>query len=177
MYPEQVLVVVALLFLLAWLELKMRIAARYLAQTTVRGVGVLIFIIGAILLIASAFGYVEQKIGIYVAVAGFVIYIIGWVLRLLKKGEGLEIEEEKREYLKRVRKGMTAEDAEKTAYNYLRRETNDTIKKIASTKEFKTWKVFFKGNKNKYQVIVDMDGDVVDWETLEELPSWLKGPY
>jgi hypothetical protein len=176
-YPEQIVLILGGIFILAWLELKLRIIARRMLQSSVQGIGIWMVIIGGVLIIASSFGLIEQQYGIYVAVGGAFVYVIGWALRIWGKREALEIEEERAQYLKRVRKGMTAKDAEKTAYDYLKSRVKGPLKKMGSVKEFKTWKVYFKGKDDKYMVVIDFDGDVANWESLGELPSWLKGPY
>jgi hypothetical protein len=176
-YPEQIVVILGLIFILAWLELKLRIIARRLLQTTVQGIGIWMVVLGGVLLIASSFGLVEQEYGIYLAVGGFFIYVIGWALRVWGKREALEIEEERAEYLKKVRKGVPAREAEKIAKNFLKKRVKGPLKKMGSVHEFKTWKVYFKGKDDKYMVVIDFDGDVANWESLGNLPSWLKGPY
>ncbi len=177
-YAEQVLVIVSLSFLLIWIELKLRVLARHLAQSTMQSVGVWLILLGGVLLVLSSMGVVNQKYALYLTAIGFLVYIIGWVRRILAKKEGLEIEGEKREYLKRVRKGLTIDDAEKKARNYLKSKVHKKLKRLGSSREFKTWKVFFEdSDKKKYQVVIDMDGDIVNWENISDVPSWLRGPY
>lgn len=178
-YAEQVLAILVLAFLVIVIELKLRVISQQLAQTSVQSIGIGLIFLGGLLLLASAVGYVDQKYALYVIIGGFAVYIIGWILRKLQVQKGLEIETEKREYLKRVRKGLTIEDAETKAEQYLKTKVREGLKKISSQREFKTWKIYFSGRstKKKYVVIVDMDGEIMDWETLKELPSWMEGPY
>jgi hypothetical protein len=136
-----------------------------------------LFIAGGLVFIASSFGLVDQKYGLYLAVGGFMVYLVGWALKVWGKKESLEIETERAEYLKRVRKGLQTRDAEKTAFDFLKSRVQGPLKKVASVHEFKTWKVYFKGKDDTYMVVIDFDGDVANWESVGKLPSWLKGPY
>lgn len=176
-YPEQLIIILGALFILAWIELKMRVLSRKIAQSTVQGVGIWLFIAGGLVFIASSFGLVDQNYGLYLAVGGLMVYLVGWALKVWGKREALDIEAERAEYLKRVRKGLDTKDAEKTALDFLKSRVPGHLKKIASVREFKTWKIYFKGKREQYLVVVDFDGDVASWESIGELPSWLKGPY
>ncbi len=176
-YPEQIVLILGAIFILAWIELKLRVIARRLVQTTIQGIGIWMVVFGGVILIASSLGWVDQTYGIYLAVAGIFVYIVGWALKVWGKKEALGIEEARAEYLKKVRKGFQTRDAEKIAYDFLKTRVKGPLRKMGSVHEFKTWKIYFKGKEDKYMVVVDFDGDVADWESIGELPSWLKGPY
>ena len=177
-YPEQILAVLGLIFFVAYLEMKMRVIARKLAKTTVQSVGVAMILLGGLLLVVSALGYLNQNYAIYTVLLGFLVFILGWFLEQTSLRGKLEIESEKRSYLKRVRKGMTIVDAEKMAKEFLLKEVGGPMKKVGSTKEFKTWKIFFSGpNKKYYMVVIDMDGDILSWESMDKLPPDFPGPY
>lgn len=111
---------------------------------------------------------------LYTGGAGLLLGSIVWmgyraINRKLKKKRGLEIEEARREYIRRTRKGLTAKDAENLAYNYLKKRVSEwSLKPYKSIKDVKDWHIYFTGKNSKYKVIVDADGEVADWATLTE---------
>ena len=116
-------------------------------------------------------GEIDQ---LYTLGAGLLLVSVVWVgyraiNRKFKKKRALEIEEARREYIRRVRKGLTVQDAENLAQNYIKKRVSDgRLKPYKSIREVKTWHIYFEGKKNKYKVIVDADGEITDWATLTE---------
>ncbi|MDP7081469.1 MAG: hypothetical protein QF415_16360 [Candidatus Undinarchaeales archaeon] len=116
-------------------------------------------------------GEIDQ---LYTLGAGLLLVSVVWVgyraiNRKFKKKRALEIEEARREYIRRVRKGLTVQDAENLAQNYIKKRVSDgRLNPYKSIREVKTWHIYFEGKKNKYKVIVDADGEITDWATLTE---------
>lgn len=90
-----------------------------------------------------------------------------WINRKTTKKRALEIEDARRTYIKRVRKGLTLEDAENKAFEFIKKRVKDKgLKPYKSVKDFKNWQIYFEGKNNKYKVLVDSDGEITDWTTI-----------
>lgn len=183
-YAETVLAIAAL-FVVFYASIRIRKTLRWLKESGPVGFGIVLMVLGAAVfalitgrIVSPTGGLSEEQLlqGSFVLVvigAGFVI--LDFILNKLRKREIVGLEKEKREYIKRVRKGLTLEDAENKAKELIKKQGKKGVRVIASDREFKTWTVFLESGSEKFKVTIDMDGDVVEWETLDKLPSYLTG--
>jgi len=185
MIYAETLLVLAIFALLFYLSMRVRVFLRSVKDSGPVGFGLVLIALGLVLF-ALITGRLVKPTGIvsedqivqgafFLTAAGVAFIVIDFILKKLRKKELLGLEGEKREYLKRVRKGMTLEDAEKKAKELIEKQGKHGVKVIASDREFKTWSVFLEAGAEKFKVTIDMDGDVVDWETMDKLPSYLTG--
>ena len=74
-------------------------------------------------------------------------------------------------------RGIKIDKAEKIAEDFIKKKTGMPAHTSASEKEFKEWLIYLKNNADdKFKVRLDIEGEIVDWETLNELPSFFTGP-
>ncbi len=186
---EKILVILAILFGLFYLSIRVRKYATYLKESGAKGFGATMIVLGALLFVVAQSGVYKLftaaiaketflKFALWLVIFGVAFIVVDWILQKLKKKELLGLEEERRDYITRVRKGIKIEDAEKIALDTVKRKFNPPgLKIIASEKEFKLWNVYLKdGIGKKYKVALDVEGEVQTWETMDELPSYMEGP-
>ncbi len=175
---------------LLWIGIRFRKGGRWFKEKGLFGFALVLIIVGtALLLIAfltnkleflSLFAdYIQAniKIGTILLVAGAVGIIIDQLYRTWKKEQKLGIEHERRRYIERVRFGLDVGDAEKIAKNHIKKVTGKTTKLVASKKEFKHWAVYLKdSDKNYYRIVINGDGKIEEWETMDEIPSYILSP-
>lgn len=108
-----------------------------------------------------------MNLGAILLVLAVVWAIFRLILRKTTKKRALEIEEARREYFRRTRKGVTIEEAEKKALNFLKKRVKDGKLRIyKSLREIKTWYVYLEGKNRRYKVVIDNDGEIADWTTF-----------
>ncbi len=162
-----------------YFSIKVRKFAAYLRENGLKGIGATAIALG-VLVFALAFQKlralpepVSVQNSMYLVVAGAVLIILDWLLNKFRKKELLGLEEERREYITRVKKGIKIEDAERIAVDTIRKNVSGAKPEvISSSREFKNWTVFLKdnGSGQKYKVTLDVEGEVTGWETLDQLP-------
>lgn len=183
-YAETLLVILAFAAVF-YGSIRARKFLRWLKESGPVGFGMVLIALGGLVfaliakrVVTPAAGITEEQLtqgAFLLAIIGAGFIVLDFVLKKLRKKEIVGLESEKREYIKRVRKGLTLEDAEKKAKDLIKKQGKHGVKVIASDREFKTWTVFLEAGAEKFKVTIDMDGDVVEWETLEKLPSYLTG--
>ncbi len=184
MVYAETLLVLAIFAFLFYASIRARKFLRWLKGSGPAGFGIVLMVLGVVAFALvtgrmvrptglSEDQLVQGSLALVVLGAGFVI--LDFILKKLRKKEVVGLEEERREYIKRVRKGLTIDEAEKKAKTLIEKQGKKGVKVIASDREFKTWTVFLEAGKEKFKVTIDMDGDVVEWETLNKLPSYLTG--
>lgn len=182
-YLEQVLLIVAVAAFVFYFSIRARKYIDYLKETKLRGfgasliiLGILLFVITYLQLIPTANSSFIAEVSIWGVLIGAVLILVDWVLQKLEKRRLLSLEEERLDYITRVRKGIKIEDAEKIAMDKIKKETGKEVSIIASEKTFKEWIVYLKDKVgNKYKVALDIEGEIIDWEALDELPGYLTG--
>lgn len=176
------------LFLVLYLSIRVRKYIEYLRETGLKGLGATLFIPGLILyalqllkvqLPSGIAKLLPPNTAFYMMVGGASLIILNWILNRFKKKELLNLEEERREYITRVRKGINLEQAEKIALDYVKNRIHrGDIQILANNKEFKLWTIFIKdGTGRKYKVALDIEGEIQAFETVDQLPSYMTGPY
>lgn len=186
---EALILLLAAVFILLYLSIRARKYLTYLRESGAKGFGATMITLGALFFVlawSGAYHYLTEtiaketflKISLWLVIFGAGFIIIDWLLRKLRKKQLLGLEEERRDYITRVRKGIKIDDAEKIALAQVKKVMNPPgLKIIASEKEFKTWRVYLKDTiGKKYLVCLDIEGEVQSSETLDELPSYLQGP-
>ncbi|HDR53569.1 MAG TPA: hypothetical protein ENN60_02785 [archaeon] len=187
---ETVLVTLLGLFLVFWLSIRLRKGGRWVKQRGVVGVGAVLVVFGAVTLslaflaqkidamaIFLPYTPIYMRVGIGLLVLGAIFIIIGEFRKTLVKETALDIEEEKRRYVERVRSGLTVDEAEKLAKKHVQEATGRNTTLVASKKEFKEWAVYLKDKQDKYyRVIVNQNGKIQEWETMDEIPSYILSP-
>lgn len=187
---ETVLFVMFGLFLAFYLSIRLRKGGRWIKQKGVIGAGISFAVIGAILLLLAflsekvtalavfeAYIPIYLRVGMGLAVLGIVFIIIGEFRKTGLKNVGLEIESEKRRYIERIRSGITVDEAENIAKNHIKNAVDAKTKLVASKKEFKKWAVYLKDSKEKYyRIVVNQKGRIEEWESMDEIPSYLLSP-
>ncbi|MBR9680149.1 MAG: hypothetical protein GOU99_03815 [Candidatus Altiarchaeota archaeon] len=192
MYTETILAIVIGLFIVLWFSVRMRKGGRWIKERGTTGLGMFVLIFGALLLLISYLNpYLPQNIqsqiqpyvsslittGTWLAIVGALVLIFDQIYHSWKKGEGLKLEEEKREYIEGIRFGLTVDEAEKVAKDHIKKVTGETTKLVASKKEFKRWAVYLKDSHGKYfRVIINAKGKIEEWETMDEIPSYILSP-
>lgn len=166
--------------------IKVRKFVAYLRENGLKGfgataiaLGVLVFALSLQTLFALPAVVVSVQNSMYLVVAGAALIILDWILNKFRKRELIGLEEERRDYITRVRKGIKLEDAEKIGLDTIRKNVSGAdVKVLNSSREFKNWTIFLKDNKSgqKYKVTLDIEGEVASWETVDQLPSYLTGP-
>ena len=164
----------------------------YLKRNGFKGVGATLIVLGAIfaaIVLSHQQGWLNLhqafleewavQVSIALVVIGALSIIADWFLQKFLKKELLDLEDERREYITRVRKGITIENAEKLALKHAKNKLKrGDIEIIASEKEFKTWTIYLKdGPGHKYKLVLDIEGEILKWEKVDALPSYLSGPY
>lgn len=178
------LVVLAIFAVLLYASIRARKFLRWIKSSGPAGFGIVLISLGAVVFLlvtarlVTPTGLTEDQLvqgalALIVGGAGFVI--IDFILKKLRKKEIVGLEEERRDYIKRVRKGLTLDEAESKAKKLIKGKGKKNVKIIASDREFKTWTVFLESGEEKFKVTIDMDGDIVEWETLDKLPTYLTG--
>jgi len=191
--PEPWLMIAAAavgLFLLFLASIRIHKFISYLKQNGLRGVGAILIILGGIF---AALVLLQQKNWVFIyselnqewaiqlsiglVAAGAVAIILDWIIQKFMKRELLGQEEERRDYITRVRKGITIEKAEEIAIKHTKKKIRrGDVEVVASEKEFKTWTIYLKdGAGKKYKAVLDIEGEVQDWEVVDALPSYLSG--
>lgn len=169
-----------------YFSIKVRKFVAYLRENGLRGfgataivLGILVFALSLQTLFALPAAAASVQNSMYLVVAGAALIILDWLLNKFRKKELLGLEEERRDYITRVRKGIKLEDAEKIALDTIRKNVSGADAKVLnSSREFKNWTIFLKDNESgqKYKVTLDIEGEVTSWETIDQLPSYLTGP-
>lgn len=187
---ELILTVFLGFFLLMWLGIRMRKTGRWFREKGLMGVALMLIAVGVILLLIaylsnkivllSAFeawtsDYI--KVGTVLLVAGAVGIILDQLYRTWKKERLLGIEDERRQYIERTRFGLPVDQAEKIAKAHIKKVTGKSTKLVASKKEFKHWAVYLKDKEGKYyRIVINGDGKIEEWETMDEIPSYILSP-
>ncbi len=166
-------------------SIRIRKFVTYLRENGLKGIGATAIVLGVLvfaLSIQTLFPLSPEIISVtnsmYLVVAGAALIILDWILNKFRKKELLGLEEERRDYITRVRKGIKIEDAERIALDAIRKNVSGARPSvISSNREFKNWTVYLKDAKSgqKYKAVLDVEGEVVSWETLDQLPSYLGG--
>lgn len=190
---ERLLVIALVVFAFLYLSIRVRKYFTYLRESGAKGFGATMVVIGGILFLSATINlggtYLFQfftetiareqilKIGLWLAIFGIGFIILAWIARKFEKKTLLDLEGERREYITRVRKGIKADEAEKIAFETAKKSFNPPgLKLIAAEKEFKTWRVYLKDTiGKKYLVALDIEGEVIASETMDELPSYMQG--
>ncbi len=189
MFPETFVVLVILFLLLLWLLVKIRKFFRWFMEKKGLAFGTFLAVLGTLLfasvVIIGQFlpGILKEteieffsKVALALVGLGVLVVIIDKIYRAWKKRLLLELEEERREYIERVRYGLKIEQAEKIAKEHIKKATGKNTELVASKKEFKYWAVYLKDRDGIfYRVIIDQQGRVEEWETMKELPRYLFG--
>ncbi len=187
---ETVLTIVLAFFLFMWLSIRLRKGGRWFRDKGIMGLSVLFIVAGTLLLFLANFssqvGFLAPfaawvqtyiKVGTLLLVAGAVGIIVDQLYRTWKKEKLLSIEDERRKYIERVRFGLSVEQAEKLAKEHVKKVTGKGTKLVASKKEFKHWAVYLKDKEGKYyRVVINGDGKIEEWETMDEIPSYILSP-
>lgn len=187
---ETVMFALFFLFALFYLSIRIRKGARWLIRGGLLSAGILLTVLGALLLI---FAYLVPKFsflsfalesielylrgGIACAVLGTVLIILHHFYSAFKRGALLKLEEERRRYIERIRFGLTVDEAEKIAKEHIKKVTGQATNLVASKKEFKHWAIYLKDRKGKYyRVVINADGKIEEWQTMNEIPSYILSP-
>lgn len=180
------LAVLAVLFVIS---IRVRKYATYLKEQKLRGLGLTLIVLGVILFAFVYLGLSESlgmgdtaqltNMSMLFLVGGIGLILIDWVLQKLTKKKLLELEEDRRDWITRVRKGLKLEDAERIAKELIKKQRRrKDIQVIASEKEFKNWVIYLKdGDDTKYKVVMDIEGEVKNWEEIDQLPDYLGSPF
>ena len=187
---ETVLTILFGLFILFWLSIRIRKGGRWFREKGFFGLSLLLVIGGALLMLVAFLStrlavlsplqpqmdtYI--KIGTILLVAGAVGIILDQLYRSWKKEQLLSVEDERRKYIERTRFGLSVDDAEKIAKDHIKKVTGHNTRLVASKKEFKHWAVYLKDSDNKYyRVVINGDGKIEEWETMDEIPSYILSP-
>lgn len=190
---ERIIVIAVLVFGLLYLSIRVRKYLTYLRETGAKGFGATMIVIGGLLFVGASaklggkylFEFLTSsitrekllKISMWLVIFGAGFILLDWIARKFEKKKLLELEDERRDYITRVRKGIKIDDAERIALEHVRKTLNPAgLKLIAAEKEFKTWRVYMKDTlKKKYMVALDIEGEIITSETMDELPSYLQG--
>ncbi|MFH0961706.1 MAG: hypothetical protein V1820_03420 [archaeon] len=190
---ERIFVLIVVIFGLLWASIKVRKYLAYLRETGMKGFGATLIVLGGILFVFASvrigglylFQYLTEtitseqmlKLSLWLVIFGAGFILLDWIVRKFQKRQLLGLEDERREYITRVRKGIKIEDAEKIAFENVKKVLNPPgLKLIAAEKEFKTWRVYMKDTiGKKYMVALDIEGEIMTTETMDELPSYLGG--
>ncbi len=186
--PIETWAIIAIAFLIFYGSIRVRKYLAYLKATGGQGFGGSLIVIGAVLFALVYFKLNDfistdiellTKISWWLVVVGVAAIILDWLYQLTAKRQATFLEEERREYITRVRKGIKLEEAEKIALKTLKRSTRKkNLQIVASEKEFKTWIIYAKDKFGaKYKVVLDIEGEVKNWEAVDELPSYMQGPF
>lgn len=186
--PLETWAIILIAFLIFYGSIRVRKYMEYLKTTGGQGFGASLIIIGAILFALVYFKLNDflstdtellTKISMWLLIIGVAAVILDYLYQNSLKRQLTGLEEERREYITRVRKGIKLEEAEKIALETLRRATRKKdLQIVASEKEFKTWIIFAKDKfGSAYKVVLDIEGEVKDWEAVDELPSYMQGPF
>ncbi|MBR9681046.1 MAG: hypothetical protein GOU98_04475 [Candidatus Altiarchaeota archaeon] len=187
---ETVLTIILGFFLLMWLSIRVRKGGRWFREKGLFGMSLLLVISGVLLLLAAylssqiaflSFLQAESnlyiKLGTALLVAGAVGIILDQLYMTWKKEQLLGVEKERRTYIERTRFGLSVDEAEKIAKNHIKKVTNKNTKLVASKKEFKHWAIYLKDSDQKYyRVVINGDGKIEEWETMDEIPSYILSP-
>ncbi len=187
---ETVLVALLGFLILLWLSVRLRKSGRWFWQKGLFGVSLLLTIVGAILLLVvflssripflapfQTWTQLYVRVGTALLVAGAVGIILDQLYKTWKKERMLGIEEERRKYIERVRFGLDVDKAEKIAKEHIKKVTGKRTKLVASKKEFKHWAIYLKDGEGKYyRVVINGDGKIEEWETMDEIPSYILSP-
>jgi hypothetical protein len=120
------------------------------------------------------------KISLWLVIIGAGAIILDWLLQKMRKKQLLGLEDERREYITRVKKGIKNEQAEKIALAKIKQTSNPPgLKMIASQlNREKIWEVFMKDSVGHYfKVSLDIEGEVQGWEQLDSLPEYMIGTF
>ncbi len=188
MAPTDIAALLVFLGIVFYVSIRIRKFVAYLRENGLKGIGATAIVLGILvfaLSIQTLFPLPPEIISVtnsmYLVVAGAALIILDWILNKFKKKELLGLEEERREYVTRVKKGIKIDEAEKIALDTIRKNVSWARPKvISSNREFKNWTVYLKDDNNnksgqKYKVVLDVEGEVVSWEALDQLPSYLGG--
>ena len=187
---ETMLTLVLGFFLLMWFSVRIRKGGRWFREKGILGLSVLLVAVGTLLLVIAflsnkipvlapfqAWLQTYIKLGTVLLVAGAVGIILDQLYRTWKKEQLLSVEDERRHYIERTRFGLSVDDAEKIAKNHIKKVTEKNTKLIASKKEFKHWAIYLKDSDTKYyRVVINGDGKIEEWETMDEIPSYILSP-
>lgn len=187
---ETILTILLGLFILFWLSTRIRKGGRWFREKGFFGLSLLLVIGGALLMLVAFLStrldilaplqpqmdtYI--KIGTVLLVSGAVGIILDQLYRSWKKEQLLSVEDERRKYIERTRFGLSVNDAEKIAKDHIKKVTDQNTRLVASKKEFKHWAVYLKdGDKKYYRVVINGDGKIEEWETMDEIPSYILSP-
>lgn len=187
---ETILTIILGFFLLMWLSIRIRKGGRWFSEKGLFGFSLLLVASGAFLLLLAflstriaLFSQFQTHLQLYIKlgttllVAGAVGIILDQLYRSWKKEQLLGVEEERRNYIERIRFGLSVDDAEKIAKEHVQEVTGKKTRLVASKKEFKHWAVYLKDSDSKYyRVVINGDGKIEEWETMNEIPSYILSP-
>lgn len=183
--PMDIAALLVIFGIVFYFGIKVRKFVAYLRENGLKGFGATAIALGILVFALSLQStialpaYFSVQSSMYLVVAGAALIILDWLLNKFRKKELLGLEEERREYITRVRKGIKLEDAEKIALDTIKKNVSGAdVKVLNSSREFKNWTIFLKDNRSgqKYKVTLDIEGEVTGWETVDQLPSYLTGP-
>ncbi len=187
---ETILTIILGFFVLMWVGIRLRKGKRWITEKGLFGLALVLIIMGTLLMLLAFLTnkfeflqilapYVESniRIGTVLLVAGAVGIILDQLWRSWQKDQKLGIEGERRRYIERIRFGLTVDQAEKVAKDHIKKVTSKDTKLVASKKEFKHWAVYLKDKDKKYyRVVINGDGKIEEWETMDEIPSYILSP-
>ena len=177
-------------FLLMWLGIRVKKTGRWFREKGLFGVSLVLIVVGVILFLIAYLSNklswlsvfqpwtsLYMKVGTVLLIAGAGGIILDQLYRTWKKEKLLGIEEERRKFISRTRFGLSVDQAEKIAKDHIKKVTGKKTKLVASKKEFKHWAVYLKDGEQKYyRVVINGDGKIEEWETMDEIPSYILSP-
>ena len=177
-------------FIILWFSIRIRKTGRWFKEKGLLGISIVLIVAGAILLLIvflsgkipllevfQEWSSLYVKWGTALLVTGAVGIILDQLYRTWRKERLLSIEGERREYIHRTRFGLSVDAAEKIAKEHIKKVTDKKTKLVASKKEFKHWAIYLKNKESKYyRVVINGDGKIEEWETMDEIPSYILSP-
>lgn len=177
-------------FIFLWIGIRIRKGGRWFKEKGLFGIAIVLIIIGVLLLLLTFLSnqldflsfmttYVQTgiRVGTLFLVAGAVALIFDQLYRAWRKEQKIGIEGERRSYIEKVRFGLSVNEAEKIAKEHIKTVTGKVTKLVASKKEFKHWAVYLKDKDSKYyRIVINGDGKIEEWETMDEIPSYILSP-
>ena len=187
---ETVLTILLGAFILFWLSIRVRKGGRWFREKGFFGLSLLLVVAGAITMLVAFLSTrldllapLQPQMNLYIKagtillVAGAVGIILDQLYRSWKKEQLLSVEDERRKYIERTRFGLSVDDAEKIAKEHIKKVTGKKTRLVASKKEFKHWAIYLKDGDGKYyRVVINGDGKIEEWETMDEIPSYILSP-
>ena len=188
---ERIIAIVLILAAIFYLSIRVRKYFSYLRESGGKGFGASLVVLGAMLFVVAWSGFYKlftlaisaetfEKISLWLIIIGVGAIVVDWLLQKMRKKQLLGLEDERRDYITRVKKGIKNEDAERIALAKVKQVSNPPgLKMIASQlNREKIWEVFMKDSiGHYYKVSLDVEGEVQGWEQLDSLPEYMIGTF